>query len=382
VVIPALKLGKKLDQLRALMASSGIDAWLIYDFEQSDPTGTALLGKLTPHSRQYAIIIAQDDPIVIIKSGIEAHELARLGAKLHTVNYRTQAEFRQAVHQVATGYARIAANYSQNPQTDVLPTGRFELLRSTLPSAKWVPGENLMQIIHSVLTESQLASHQRAAQRCKQIMEQAFDFIAEGVGTVRERDVVEYILGRFREEELTTSEPPMAAVQANTANPHYTAGNAIIRKNQFVMIDLWAKWDIFADITWMAYTGSRIPSNIQGACAAVLEAQRAAVASIKPNILGSIPDTKAREVLIAAGYEAAILHRTGHSIDATVHGKGANLDAYEMPETRLLMPNLVVSVEPGVYFPGRFGLRSEIDVAITATGCKVTTPAQDSILQI
>jgi Xaa-Pro aminopeptidase len=65
-----------------------------------------------------------------------------------------------------------------------------------------------------------------------------------------------------------------------------------------------------------------------------------------------------------------------------VHGKGANLDAYEMPESRLLMPNLVVSVEPGVYFPNRFGVRSEIDVAVTATGCQVTTPAQESILKI
>jgi len=381
-MIPLLKLGKKLDLVRALMAGSGIDAWLIYDFEQSDPTGTALLGNLTPHSRQYAIIIAQDDPIVIVKSGIESQALAKVGSNLQIINYRTQSEFKQAIHQVAAGCARIAANCSQNPQTDVLPAGRFQLLRSALPSAEWVPGENLMQIIHSVLTEAQLASHQRAAKICTQIMEQALSFIAERIGAVRERDVVEYILSRFREEELTTSDPPMAAIEANTANPHYTAGSAVIHRKKFVMIDLWAKWDIFADITWMAYTGSKIPSDIQAACEAVLDARKAAVASIKPNIQGSIPDSKARETLVAAGYEAAILHRTGHNIDATVHGKGANLDAYEMPESRLLMPNLVVSVEPGVYFPNRFGVRSEIDVAVTATGSKVTTSAQDGIFKI
>lgn len=364
------------------MSSSSIDAWLIYDFEHSDPTGTALLGDLTPHSRQYAIIITQDDPIFIVKSSIECQELVKLAPNLHILNYRTQAEFKQAVHQVAAGYPRIAANFSQNPQTDVLPAGRFASLQSTLPSAEWVPAENLMQIVHSVLTESQLASHQRAAKKCTQIMEQAFAFIAERIGAVHERDVVEYILTRFHEEELTTSDPPMAAIQANTANPHYSAGRAVIHKNQFIMIDLWAKWDIFADITWMAYTGSRVPSDIQTASEAVIEARKAAVASIKPNIPGSIPDTKARQALIVAGYEDAIVHRTGHSIDATVHGKGANLDAYEMPETRLLMPNLLVSVEPGVYFPNRFGVRSEINVAVTATGSKVTTLAQDGILQI
>jgi Xaa-Pro dipeptidase len=382
VAIPLVKLGSKLSKVRALMASAGIDAWLIYDFESSDPTGNALLGRLTPHSRQYAIIIPQSNPVIVVKSAIESQGLAKLASSLHVVNYRTQAEFKQAVLQAAGRYTRVAANFSQNPQTDVLPAGRLELLRSALPSVEWVPGENLMQIIHSVLTEAQLASHQRAAKTCTRIMEESFAFVAERIGAVREKDVAEHILSRFRGEALTTSDPPMAAVQANSANPHYTAGSALIRKNQLIMIDLWAKWDIFADITWMGYTGSKIPSDIQAAADAVIAARRAAVASIRPGIPGSIPDTKAREVLIAAGFGAAILHRTGHSIDATVHGKGANLDAYEMPETRLLMPNLVVSVEPGLYFPGRFGVRSEIDVAVTIGGCKVTTPAQDGILEI
>ncbi len=362
------------------MKQSGIDAWLIYDFRGCDPTGKTLLGTLAPHSRQYAVIIANDNPIVIIKPRIESHRLVGLSPNLLVINCRTQIEFQQAVEQHASSYSRIAANFSTNPQTDTLPAGRLALLRSSLPNAEWVSGENLMQIIHSVLTKSQLTSQERAARMCTRIMEEAFAFIAEQIGNIRECDVAKYILGRFQEEKLETVNTPIVAVQSSSANPHYTPSEAKIRKNQLVLIDLWAKWEVFADITWMGYTGRNIPTEIKDAWDAVLLARKTATKAIKPNIPSRLPDEKAREILTSAGYEDAIMHRTGHSIDTELHGKGANLDSYEMPETRLLLPNSVVSVEPGVYLPQRFGIRSEIDVAITQNSRKITTPPQETIL--
>ncbi len=373
---------EKLKQVRAFMKQSGIDAWLIYDFRGCDPTGKALLGALAPHSRQYAIIIAQDDPIIIIKPRIESHELAGLSSNLLVADCRTQIEFQQAVEQHASGFSRVAANFSTNPQTDTLPAGRLALLRSSLPKTEWISGENLMQIIHSVLTKNQLASQERAAKTCTRIMEQAFAFIAERIGAIRECDVANYILGCFQEEKLETVDTPIVAVQSNSANPHYTPSEAKIRKDQLVMIDLWAKWEIFADITWMGYTGTKLPTAIQDAWDAVLLARKTATNAIKPNIPSRLPDEKAREILIAAGYKDAIMHRTGHSIDTTLHGKGANLDGFEMPESRLLLPDSVVSVEPGVYLPKQFGVRSEIDVVITKSGSRITTPPQEAVLYI
>jgi Xaa-Pro aminopeptidase len=371
---------EKLKQMRSFMEHSGIDAWLIYDFRGCDPTGKALLGALAPHSRQYAIIIAQENPIIVIKPSIESQELVGLSPNFLVFSYRTQMEFQQAVAKHARSINCIAANFSTNPQTDMIPAGRLALLRSALPKAEWKSGENLMQIVHSVLTEGQLASQDKAAKTCTRIMEQAFEFIAERVGTVRECDVASYILRRFQEEKLETVNTPIVAVQANSANPHYTPTKAKIGKDKLVMIDLWAKWEIFADITWMGYTGTKLPAEIQEVWEAVLLARKTATKAIKPNIPSRLPDEKAREVLTSAGYKDVIMHRTGHSIDTELHGRGANLDSYEMPETRLLLPDSVVSVEPGVYLPKRFGVRSEIDVAVTQNGCKITTPPQETIL--
>lgn len=366
------------------MSQAGIDAWIIYDFGGCDPTGSKLLGALTPHSRQYAVIIAQEDPITVIKHRIEAHSLSKLGhPSLHVLDYRTQAEFLQLMSERASRYTHIAANYTKaNPEIDVLPAGRFALLQTALPKAQWVTGENLMQIIHSVLSEEQLASHERAAEKCNQIIEEAFNYISENIGKVSERDVAYRIIDTLEGEGLITVDEPMVAVGPNTANPHHTPDDTIIYKNQLVMIDLWAKWDIYADITKMAYTGTRIPPEIQQAWEVVIQARDAATNALKPGITGSLPDQLARKVLINAGYEEAILHRTGHNIDVDVHGKGANLDSFEIPETRLLLPGLIVSVEPGIYFPGRFGIRSEIDVAITSDGHRVTTHTQREILRI
>ncbi len=380
--IPMMEMGAKISQVRKFMAKSNVDAWLIYDFESCDTTGASLLGSLTPHSRQYMIIITQDDPIIIIKSQIESHELNEIASNLKVVNYQTQNDFIQTIQDYSANYSQIAINFSKNPVTDSLPAGRFTMLQEALPNVEWVSGENLMQIIQSLLAPQQIASHEHAAKICTQIMEQAFSFIAERIGKVREREVVDYILSRFKEEKLVTDNEPMAAVQANSANPHYTAGEYVIRKNNLIMIDLWAKWDIFADITWMAYSGSHIPDKIQDIWSIVKQAQKTATDSIKPDIPGRIPDERAREVLICAGFEGNILHRTGHSIDTAVHGRGANLDSFEMPENRLLLPNLVVSVEPGIYLQNNFGIRSEIDVLITTTGARITTKPQESILRI
>jgi Xaa-Pro aminopeptidase len=375
-----MQMQDKLQLVRKFMQESNIDAWLIYDFRGADPTGEALLGHLTPHSRQYAILITTDDPIILIKSPIESQELDDLTPMLQTYNARTQDEFMQAIKNQTTSFERIAVNLGENPQTDIIPAGRFMYLCAVVPQVRWVMGENLLQIIHSVLSQSEVASHKQAALTLTKIMQDTFSFLAEHIGSTTEEDIAEFMRHQLRNENLVFIDGPMVAGQANTANPHYTPGNTVIKKNQLVMIDLWAKWDIYADITWMAYTGSKIPPEIQKIWDVILEARIAATSAVKPGIEARIPDDRAREVIIMAGYKDAIMHRTGHSIDGFSHGKGANLDSYEMPESRLFLPNTIVSVEPGIYLPGQFGVRSEINVLVTSSGYQVTTPPQENLL--
>jgi Xaa-Pro aminopeptidase len=77
-------------------------------------------------------------------------------------------------------------------------------------------------------------------------------------------------------------------------------------------------------------------------------------------------------VIVAAGYGDQFIHRTGHSLHVSDHGPGANMDNLETHDTRRLIAWTGFSIEPGIYLPGDFGVRSEIDVALTPDGAEVT----------
>jgi Xaa-Pro aminopeptidase len=116
---------------------------------------------------------------------------------------------------------------------------------------------------------------------------------------------------------------------------------------------------------------------VQRAFAAVARARDEALRFIRESLergeepAGADVDRRARAVLQEAGYGACLRHRTGHAIDAQLHGYGANLDSVEFPDPRRLIEGSCFSVEPGVYLPG-FGVRLEVDVLIRGGEAVVT----------
>jgi len=99
-------------------------------------------------------------------------------------------------------------------------------------------------------------------------------------------------------------------------------------------------------------------------------------------LTGAEVDDAARSVIRAAGYAEYFVHRTGHSIDRDLHGSGPHIDNFETADERPLVPGVGFSIEPGIYLPGRFGMRSEINVFMNETGPEVTprAPQQELLL--
>ena len=138
---------------------------------------------------------------------------------------------------------------------------------------------------------------------------------------------------------------------------------------------------VFADQTWMGFSGSAVPERVQTVWTTVRDARDAAIARMQglaasgAPVQGYLGDQAARQVIEAAGFGEYFVHRTGHSIDRDLHGSGPHLDDYETHDDRAMLPGTGCSVEPGIYLPGDFGVRSEINLYWGASGI-VGTPGE------
>jgi len=272
-------------------------------------------------------------------------------------------------------------NYSPGcaiPYVSRVDAGTVEILREM--GIEVVTAADLIQRFEATLTVEQLASHQRAARGLRSIVDETFAEIAQLISSgrpVSEFSVQESVMARFSAQGLVTHAPPIVAVNEHSADPHYgpTANNdRAIRRGDFILLDLWAKEasadSVYADFTWVAFAGDKISDEHARVFRIVAEARDAAVELVERRVAAGEPvsgreaDRAARSVIERAGFGDAFVHRTGHSIGREVHGTGANLDSLETLDDRRLIDNTCFSVEPGIYLPGKFGVRSELDMTI------------------
>jgi len=390
----------RIAEIARALRDAAIDGWLFYDFRLTDPLAYRILGiptDLVTTRRWFVLVPADGEPSALV-SAVEAHRLDSVAVSRRA--YRSEDEMRQALRAMLAGRRRIAMQYSPEaaiPYVARVDAGTVELVRSM--GVEVVSSADLVQRFEAVLTEGQLESHHRAAAKLRTIVDETFEEIARRVRhgmPASEPRIQDCVLSRINEQGLVTAEPPIVAVNAHSANPHYTVSreaNTPIGRGDFVLLDLWAKEPdaeaIYADFTWTAYVGDRVPEEHARIFAIVAAARDAAVRLVQRRVArgeavsGREADHAARQVIERAGFAAQFVHRTGHSIGREVHGVGANLDSLETSDHRLLIDRTCFSVEPGIYLEGRFGVRSEIDMTIEGARAWVSgEPRQTEVVAL
>ncbi|MDX6694145.1 MAG: hypothetical protein QOF02_1748 [Blastocatellia bacterium] len=402
-------------EIQAALREAGFDGWLFYDFRGSDPLAYRIL-KLDQRGittrRWFYYIPATGEPVKIVHS-IERGKLDQLpGSKLvflpwqqlHEDLRRTltgQSTKQSSARRSAANMKRIAMQYSPNndiPYMARVDAGTIELIRSF--GVEPVPSADLVQIFEAALSEEQRASHMEAADKIHRIIMDGFTEIARRIRAneaTTEYDIQQFMERRFAEENLTNdNDPPIIAVNANAANPHYQPTRDInmpIKRGDFVLFDVWGKLKkegaIYADQTWTGYVGETVPEEYTRIFNIVRDARDAAARFVQESvrarrsIKGADVDDVSRGVITRAGYGPQFLHRTGHSIGEEVHGNGANIDNLETKDSRRIIARTCFSIEPGIYLEGKFGVRSEIDMYVSATDAQVTgQPIQTTIVAI
>lgn len=374
-----------LSHIQEALLDHKMDGWLFFDFRGSDPIAHSLL-ELDPHltrTRRWAYFIpARGAPVKIVHA-IETGALENLPGDTNV--YLSHQSLEERLSAALSGASTIAMQYSPRnaiPYVSRVDAGVVEMIRSF--GVEVVSSADLIQLFQATLRSEQAASHQRSALALGRLIEAALEEIVRQHARGRspsEYEIQQFLLAGMEREGLLTDHAPIVAVGPNAADPHFApsaTNSAPISKDTLVLIDLWAKeqspGSIFADLTWMSYTGPKVPERIAHVFSIVAQARDAAAELVETSFRAGAPvrgcdvDDVARAVIETAGFGARFIHRTGHSIHESGHGNGANMDNLETRDERRLLPSTVFSIEPGIYLPGEFGVRSEINVLIDADG--------------
>jgi Xaa-Pro dipeptidase len=379
------------------LRQEGLDGWLLYDFQGSNPiaarlSGLAGSGKMATR-RWYYFIPATGEPRGLVHA-IERYNLDHLPGTKQP--YAGREQLKSGLQALVAGARRIAMEDSPGnaiPYVSRVDAGTIESVQQLGVSV--VSSGDLAQRFEAVWTDEAFATHVAAAERLYRIKDRAFALVRERIRSstpVTEIEVQDAMVEWFRQEGLVAGSPPNVSAQENAGNPHYQAtasDHRAIHPNEGVLIDLWGKLPeagaVFADITWVGFTGAQVPDELGSAFAAARDGRDAAVALVQSaiadgrDIRGFEVDRRCRDVIERAGFGAQFIHRTGHSLGEEVHGNGVHMDDYETHDDRRLLPGTGFTIEPGVY-TDRYGVRTEINMFIKAREAVVTGPLQRDLL--
>jgi Xaa-Pro dipeptidase len=385
--------------IQRALQEDGLDGWLLYDFHGSNPianrlSGLASAGKMTTR-RWYYLVPADGAPRGLVHA-IERHNLDGLPGEKRP--YAGREQLASGLRTLLTGMKRVAMEYSPGnaiPYISRVDAGTVESVRQL--GVEVASSGDLVQRFEAVWTDEVLATHQSASEKLYRIKDQAFQLVKERMASrssVTEFEVQQEMLKWFGEEGLVTDAPPNVSAQENAGNPHYLATrekHRAIQPNEIVLIDLWGKLArpgaVFADITWVGFTGSQVPETYARPFAAIRDGRDAAIDLVQTavreqrDLRGYQVDRACRDVIERAGFGAQFIHRTGHSLGENVHGDGVHMDDYETHDDRRLIPGTGFTIEPGIY-TDTYGVRTEVNMFVGEREARVTGPRQQELVSL
>jgi Xaa-Pro aminopeptidase len=249
----------------------------------------------------------------------------------------------------ATDFILINENLGQEKINLIKKTGILDSLR----------------IIKSTV---EIENLKKACQIASEVCNTVKDELKPGLSEI---DIHYRVIELFSKNRVTESFTPIIASGTNSANPHHRSSNRKIIENDIVMMDIGCMYNGYCSDLTRTYFLDKIGSKQKRIWDIVKNSQDAVLKGIKAGMPLSWADKIARNIIEAAGYKDKFIHSTGHGVGIEIH------------ETPSLAPNaegiflthMAVTVEPGVYIEGEFGVRIEDTILIKENGCEVLTSA-------
>jgi Xaa-Pro aminopeptidase len=355
-----------------LLARLGADGWLLFDFHGCNPVAKQILpGGMG--SRRLFVWVPREGRMTAIVHRIEMQPFEHFEGDI--IPYARHVELHAALRATVGGKVAAMEVSARDavPYLDRIPWGVVDLLQSV--GATVVSSGDLVTRFAATWTAAETAEHVQAAELLREVALAALASAVRRGGTgLTESAMQQQVVSAMQRAGLTLSSPPIVGFGPNAALPHYEphpGADRTLEPDQVVLLDLWGGMRagaVFADQTWMGFSGSSVPARVGQVWRTVRDARDAAIAALRAAAASGAPvpgylgDQAARSVIEQAGFGEYFVHRTGHSIDRDLHGSGPHLDDYETHDDRALQPRTGWSIEPGIYLPGEFGVRSEVDM--------------------
>ena len=346
---------KRLSLVRTAMHENGMDTLII-------TPGAAmryLTGFSEPGSRFLALIVPDDQPWLFVVPALNAEQARQNPAGVTDIRVWDDAEGWEAVmgplaKELMPGSGTVGLD-------DEMPA-RFVLkLQELMPAALLKLAGSALAPLRSCKDALELASLQQAAEATDALIPIAYTACKPGASEIEVASAIGQAIARGG---WADSFAPIVGAGVNGASPHHNTGTTQIKTGDVVILDFGAMTDGYhGDITRTVAAGTA-SEEARRVYEIVYAAYSAGVAAVQPGATAHDVDTATRKVIADAGYGEFFIHRTGHGIGLDDHETPYILAGNYTP----LLPGHCFSVEPGIYLPGKFGVRLENIVTVQEDG--------------
>lgn len=263
-------------------------------------------------------------------------------------------------------------------EDDHVTVRRLEALREKMPDdVELVAAGGLVEELRIVKDPEELGRIRAAAALIDDVLETLVS--QRLIGRTERQLAIELESEMRRLGASGASFPTIVATGEHAALPHAAPRDVAIEPDTFLLVDLGAELDGYCSDCTRTFATGELDAEQRDVYALVLEAQLAGLAALEPGPTGREVDTVARDVIVAGGYGGQFGHGLGHGVGIEVHEEPR---LSQVGGTRVLTPGNVVTVEPGIYLPGRFGVRIEDLVAVTDGGHEIFSRFTKELLTV